>query len=53
MDWLAEPLSLDFMQRAMIAGMLVGGLCAMIGVLPMPSSPNHPREMSHDPAVCA
>ena len=27
--------------------------CAMIGVLPMPSSPNHPREMSHDPAVCA
>ena len=32
MDWLAEPLSLDFMQRAMIAGTLVGGLCAMIGV---------------------
>ncbi len=30
--FLTEPFAQDFMVRAMIAGMLVGGLCAMIGV---------------------
>ena len=32
MSWLLDPLSQGFMQRAFIAGMLVGGLCACIGV---------------------
>lgn len=32
MDALLEPLMVPFMQRAMIAGAVVGGLCAMIGV---------------------
>ncbi len=32
MDWLTEPLSQGFMQRAMICGVLVGGLCAAVGV---------------------
>ncbi len=32
MDALLEPLLVPFMQRAMIAGAVVGGLCAMIGV---------------------
>jgi zinc transport system permease protein len=31
-DALLEPLLVPFMQRAMIAGAVVGGLCAMIGV---------------------
>jgi ABC-type Mn2+/Zn2+ transport system permease subunit len=30
--WLVDPLSYDFMQHAIIAAMLVGGLCGMIGV---------------------
>ncbi|MDC3956163.1 metal ABC transporter permease [Polyangium jinanense] len=32
MNALLEPLQVAFMQRAMIAGAVVGGLCAMIGV---------------------
>lgn len=32
MHWLLEPFSLPFLQRALLAGMLVGGLCAAIGV---------------------
>ena len=32
MDWFLEPFQQQFMVRAMIAGMIVGGLCAMIGV---------------------
>lgn len=32
MNWLLEPMAQGFMQRAFIAGMLVGGLCACIGV---------------------
>ncbi|UJR81903.1 metal ABC transporter permease [Sandaracinus amylolyticus] len=32
MDWLLEPLSQSFMIRALIAGTIVGGLCATLGV---------------------
>ncbi|MFO0595671.1 MAG: metal ABC transporter permease [Myxococcaceae bacterium] len=32
MNFLLEPLSLEFMQRAMLAGAVVAGLCALIGV---------------------
>ena len=32
MDFLLEPFAQSFMIRAMVAGMIVGGLCAMIGV---------------------
>jgi zinc transport system permease protein len=32
MDWLIEPLSLPFMQTAIIAGSILGALCASIGV---------------------
>jgi zinc transport system permease protein len=32
MTWLTEPLAQGFMVRALIAGVIVGGLCAMIGV---------------------
>src|SRR5687767_9739712 len=32
MHWLTEPFALEFMQRAMVAGVIVGALCAMIGV---------------------
>lgn len=32
MDWISEPLSQSFMVRAMIAGTIVGGLCATLGV---------------------
>ncbi|MDQ3032821.1 MAG: metal ABC transporter permease [Myxococcota bacterium] len=32
MDWLLEPLSQSFMVRALIAGTIVGGLCATLGV---------------------
>ncbi len=31
MDWLLKPLSLPFMQNALMAGALLGGLCAIIG----------------------
>ena len=32
MSWFLEPFMQGFMVRAMIAGVIVGGLCAMIGV---------------------
>src|SRR3954469_16988963 len=32
MSWLLEPFMQGFMVRAMIAGVIVGGLCGMIGV---------------------
>lgn len=32
MDWLTEPFALPFLRRAMTAGMVIGGLCALIGV---------------------
>jgi zinc transport system permease protein len=32
MDFLAEPLALSFMRRALLAGTVVAGLCALIGV---------------------
>jgi zinc transport system permease protein len=32
MNWLTEPFAQEFMRRAVIAGVVVGGLCAMIGV---------------------
>ena len=32
MDFLLQPLSIPFMQRALIAGALVGALCATVGV---------------------
>jgi zinc transport system permease protein len=32
MDWLTEPFAFDFMKHAMIAGVVVGGLCALMGV---------------------
>lgn len=32
MDWLTEPLSQPFMVHALIAGTIVGGLCALVGV---------------------
>lgn len=31
MDWLTQPLSLGFMQNALVAGAVLGGLCALIG----------------------
>ena len=31
MSWLTEPLSLPFMQRALIASLIVGVLCAVVG----------------------
>lgn len=31
MDWLTRPLSLPFMQNALIAGAILGALCALIG----------------------
>jgi zinc transport system permease protein len=32
MEWLTEPFALAFFKYAMIAGVVVGGLCALIGV---------------------
>lgn len=32
MDWLTEPLSAEFMQRALFVGCVFGALCAVIGV---------------------
>ena len=32
MTWIFEPLSIDFMQRALIAGLAVAAVCAVIGV---------------------
>ena len=32
MDWLTEPLSVEFMQRALFVGCVFGALCAAIGV---------------------
>lgn len=32
MNFLTEPLALEFMQRALVAGAVVAGLCALIGV---------------------
>ncbi len=32
MDWLTEPFEPSFMQRALVAGVLVAALCALVGV---------------------
>jgi zinc transport system permease protein len=32
-SWLLDPFSADFMVRAFIAGVVIGGLCALVGVL--------------------
>ena len=31
LDWLLEPLVYDFMQQALLAGILVGALCPLVG----------------------
>ena len=32
LDWLLEPLAYDFMQQALLVGILVGALCPLVGI---------------------